>query len=142
MFVGKVKEVTMAEATSKRRRWRLVVMPVGILLVLAISFYIYQTQFGIRVTIQNTGSSKMGSVVLHITAKSYSLGDIAAGGSARVTVHPGGKNHLEIEFTDIDGKPKRLNAGGYFDGYTKGTIRVSINDGVITENEQKLDRTY
>jgi hypothetical protein len=44
---------------------------------------------------------------------------------------------LEIEFTDSDGQPQRLDAGGYFEPGYRGTIDISIKDGVIEKNEQK-----
>jgi hypothetical protein len=44
---------------------------------------------------------------------------------------------VEIEFTDVDGRSKRENAGGYFSAGMKGTIRVSIKDGAIDEIEHK-----
>jgi hypothetical protein len=79
------------------------------------------------------------SVVLHVTGRSYPLGDIAAGSSADATVKSTTKSHLEIEFTDSDGNPRRLNAGGYFDSGWQGTIRVSIKDGAIDENDHQVE---
>ena len=127
----------MAEPTNKRRRWRLFVVPVCILLALPIAFYLHHSWRGIRVTIQNTGSTILRSVVLHSTDKSYPVGYIAAGDSGEATIYPTRKSHLEIEFTDVDGRSKRVNAGGYFVEGMKGTIRVSIKDGTIDEIEHK-----
>lgn len=127
----------MAEPTNKRRRWRLFVVPVCILLALPIAFYLHYSWRGIRVTIQNTGSTFLRSVVLHTTEKSIIVGNIAAGSSGEATIYPAEKSHLEIEFTDVDGRSKRVNAGGYFAAGMKGTIRVSIKDGAIEEIEHK-----
>jgi len=55
-----------------------------------------------------------------------------------MTVHPTGESHLEIEFTDADGQAKRLDAGGYFEPGYRGTIDISIKDGVIQKNEQQI----
>ena len=93
---------------------------------------------GIHVTIQNTGSQPLRSVVLYVTGASYELGDIAPGAAAHTMVHPTGESHLEIEFTDADGQTNRLDAGGYFEPGYRGMIRVSIKDGVIQENEQDI----
>jgi hypothetical protein len=95
---------------------------------------------GIRVTIQNRGSRRLGSVMVHVTGESYGLGDIAAGGTGEAAVRVAGESHLEIEFVDADGKPKRLNAGGHFEPGCRGTIQVSIKDGVIDENEQRVNK--
>jgi hypothetical protein len=93
---------------------------------------------GIHVTIQNTGSAPMRSVVLHVTGRSYSLGDIPAGASATATVKATGESGLEIEFTDPNGKVQRLDAGGYFESGYRGTIHVSIKDGTIVTNQQDI----
>jgi len=53
-------------------------------------------------------------------------------------VHTTGESHLEIEFTDPDGPPHRLDAGGYFEPGYRGTIDISIKDGVIEKNEQQI----
>ena len=45
---------------------------------------------------------------------------------------------LEIDFVDDTGDPKRLDAGGFFQPGYRGTIRVSIRDGMIQENEQDI----
>ncbi len=93
---------------------------------------------GIHVTIQNTDSQPLRSVVLHVTGESKHLGDVGPGGTAAATVHPTGESHLEIEFTDVDGQTNRLDAGGYFESGYRGTIGISIKDGVIQTNEQKI----
>lgn len=89
--------------------------------------------------LHNAGSTDLSSVVLHVTGRSYPLGDLAPRASAHATVSPTSESHLEIEFADADGKPKRLNAGGYFEPGYRGTIRVSIKDGAIDENEQHVN---
>ena len=95
-------------------------------------------QHGIWVTIENAGTTPVRSVVLHVTGASYPLGDIAPGSCAKVRVGPRGESHLEIEFVDSNGKPRRLNADGYFESGYQGTIRISIKDGAIEKNEQKI----
>lgn len=93
---------------------------------------------GIQVTVQNTGSQSLGAVVLHVTGESYDLGGVTPGASTQVIVRPSSESHLEIEFTDGNGNRKRLNAGGYFERGYRGTIRVSVKDGVIDKNEQEI----
>lgn len=128
----------MAEATAKRRRWWLMTALLSVPVAFIIGFSILQSGSGVRVTVRNSGPTQMGSVVLHITGKSYFLGDVAAGSSVHATVNPASESHLEIEFTDGAGKSKRVNAGGYFEAGYRGTIRVSIKDGAVDENEQNI----
>ena len=94
---------------------------------------------GIHVKIRNAGATSIRSVVLHVTGASYKLGDIAPGATAESVVRSTGESGLEIEFTGTDGQTNRLNAGGYFEPGYRGTIRVSIKDGVIDKNEQQIN---
>jgi len=107
----------MDEQTPKSdttRRWWLSGPAVFLLLLVAgLAFIFFRS--GVHVTIQNTGSQPLRSIVLHVTGASYRLGDIAPGDTAEITVHPTGESHLEIEFTAPDGQTQRIDAGGYFE---------------------------
>ena len=96
---------------------------------------------GIQVTVQNTGSQSLSTVVLHVignrTDYSYNVGDIAPGISIGAVIGPDKNSHLEIEFTDDKGQRKRLKAGENFEQGYKGTIWLSIKDGVIDRNERQ-----
>lgn len=94
---------------------------------------------GIQVTIRNAEATPIRAVVVHVTGASYQLGDIASGESAQVVVRSTGESHLEVTFTEADGRTKQLNAGGYCEPGYRGTIRLSIRDGVIGENEQQVN---
>jgi hypothetical protein len=122
---------------QKRPRW-LAGIPICVLLVVLVVLVLFLFRSGIHVSIQNTGSQPLRSVVLFVTGTSYNLGDIPPGATAHATVHPTGESHLEIEFTDADGQAKRLDAGGYFEPGYRGTIDISIRDGVIQKNEQQI----
>lgn len=54
---------------DKKDRWWLFAIPVVLLVVIAILFF--QFRPGIQFTLQNTGSTTMRSVVLHVTGASY-----------------------------------------------------------------------
>jgi hypothetical protein len=123
-------------AEQKQRRWWLLAIPVGLVIAVLIGVVAFQLRSGIRVAVENTGTTPLKSVVLHVTGASYELGDIAPGESATARVNPTGESHLEVDFTDADGQTQRLNAGGYFESGYRGSIRVVINDGVIDKNEQ------
>ena len=118
--------------------WWWVGIPICLLLVVLVVLVAFLFRSGIHVTIKNTGSQPLRSVVLHVTGASYTLGDIPPGASAQATVHATGESHLEIEFTDPDGQPQRLDAGGYFEASYRGKINISIKDGVIEKNEQQI----
>ena len=101
--------------TEKRRRWWLLVIPAALLIAVLIGVLAFQLRSGIRVTVKNTGTKPLNSVVLHVTGASYNLGDIAPGATAKARVNPTGESSLEIEFTGSDGKGKRLDADCYFE---------------------------
>ena len=124
--------------SNKRRQFWLIGLLACILLLLVLGLVLTLFRSGIHVTIQNTGSEPLRAVVLFVTGNSYNLGDIAPGGTAEATVHPTGESNLEIRFTDPDGQARRLDAGGYFEPGYRGTIRVSIKDGEISKNEEKI----
>ena len=92
---------------------------------------------GIAVRVENTGQTPIRSLTLHVTGNSYSLGDLAAGAFKEATVKSTGESGLELEFEN-HGQARRLNAGGYFEPGYRGTIRVSIKDGVIDGNDQRI----
>jgi hypothetical protein len=73
-----------------------------------------------------------------VSPGSYPLGDLAPGASVSATVVPLTESHLEIEFTDANGNMKLLNAGGYFEAGYRGTIRITIKNDAIYENDQRV----
>lgn len=119
---------------SKQRSW-LLVIPVIFLLIVVVAF---QLRTGIRVTVENTGTFPLKSVVLHVTGASYKLGDIAFGKSATARVNPTSESELVVEFKDTAGQTQRLNAGGYFESGYRGSIRLEIKDGQIDKNQQDI----
>jgi hypothetical protein len=122
---------------KKNRLW-LIAIPVVLLIVAAIVVGLVLFRPGIQVTVENTGTTPLKSVVLHVTGASYDLGHIAPGATATARVRSTGESSLDIEFTDADGKTQRLNAGGYFESGYRGTIRVEIKDGQIDKFEEDI----
>jgi hypothetical protein len=100
------------------------------LLALAGAGY-YLSQLGVRVTVTNKGPAALAGVRVHVTGRTYDLGDIPSGGSRTVWVRPTGKSHVEIEYLDAEGRPVRLNAGGYFGPGYKGELEIDVKGGVI-----------
>jgi hypothetical protein len=93
---------------------------------------------GVHITIQNTGSQPLRSVVLNIARVSYGLGDMPPGGTTQMRFYPVVESHLKIEFIDADGQTNRLDASVYFKRGYRGTIDISVKDGVIQKNEQNI----
>jgi hypothetical protein len=125
----------MTKKSGLVQKW-LVAIAVIVLLLL---YGTLRTRSGIQVTITNAGKAPIRSVELFVTGNSYPLGDIAPGASGKATVESTGDSHLEIELIDNDGQSKRLNAGGHFEPGYRGSIEVSIKDGVIEANEGRLE---
>jgi len=129
--------VSHSRNTKRRQFWFIGFLACAALLLLAglvVTFF----RSGVHVTIKNTGNQSLRSVLLHATGASHSLGDIPPGATAHAVLHATGESHLEIEFTAPDGQPYRLDAGGYFEPGYRGTMDISINDGVIEKNEQRI----
>lgn len=122
--------------SDKKKRWWLVAILV--VLLIAVAVVLVRFRPGIHVTVRNTGSTPIRSVVLHVTGATYELADLSPGASATVRVKSTGESHLEIEFKVSDGKVQRLDAGGYSESGYRGKIRVSIKDGTIERNERDI----
>ena len=121
------------------KRFNPILIAVFAVVVTAIvAFVFWQIRSGIRVTLTNRGSTPLHSVVLHVTGRSYPLGELGVGTSVKATIKPTGESGLKIEFEDGDGKQQQLDAGGYFEPGYWGTLRVSIKDGAIAENDQQV----
>ncbi len=89
---------------EKNNRWWLLAIPVGLVVAILIAAVAFQVRSGIRVTVENSGTTPLKSVVLHVTGASYNLSNIASGASATARVTPTSESLLEIEITDDDGK--------------------------------------
>ncbi|WP_164100610.1 hypothetical protein [Candidatus Laterigemmans baculatus] len=121
---------------KRRKLW----MPAIVFALVAgwVGLAAFQFRSGVRIIVENAGTSPLKSVVLHVTGASYALGDIAVGKSATMRVRPTGESHLEIEFTRSDGETRRLDAGGYFEPGYLGAMRVEIKDGQIFRVEEDI----
>jgi len=115
--------------------WKVAIPAFLVMVLIGVGFL--QFPDGISVTIQNTGQKTIESVVLHVTGNSYSLEDLQPGASTTTKVVPTGESHLEIEFVDSNG-PRQVNAGGYFEAGSRGTIRITIQDGIIDRNDHQI----
>jgi len=124
----------------RRTKWRWVLIPTCSMLAALplMAYFLFIQKPGIRVTVRNAEKQPLRSVTLYVTGNTYSLGEIPPNGIAHATVKCKGESHLEIEFRDTEDNPKRLIAGGYFEPGYRGTIRLSIKDGEIQDNQQDI----
>lgn len=89
-------------------------------------------------SVQNSDTEPMNSVVLHVTGASYSIGDIDAGETISTEVYPTGDSHLEVEFSTEDEPRNRVAVDSYFGPGWDGTLRVSIREGQIESTRQQF----
>lgn len=61
------------------------------------------------------------------------------GKTTEAVVRANGESGLKVESTDTNGRNNRLNAGGYFEPGGRGTIQMTIKDGMIDKNEQDVN---
>lgn len=129
--------MTIQPTKRQRRRWWLVGVPTVLVLILAV---VAELGFrpGIKVVVQNTGEAPIHSVVLHVTGNSYSLGDLAPGVSSEASVNSTGESDIAIEISDPTGTRQRLNVGVYIEPGYRGTVYVSIKDGLIDRMSHKI----
>jgi hypothetical protein len=123
-------------------RWRWYTIAAAMLGVVGFAGYAIFAP-GVRVTVLNTGKTPLREVTVHVTGRSYALGDIAPGHFSGQKVSPTSKSHIEVEFTDEKGKRVRHSAGGYLEGSCRGYIDIEIRDGQVVnvKNQVRLS-TY
>jgi hypothetical protein len=81
----------------------------------------------------------MRAVVLHVTGRSYTIGNIAPGGYARTSVVPTSESDLQIEFTDGRGNERRVPIECYIEPSYRGEIRARINDGRLEMTAERIE---
>jgi len=86
---------------------------------------------GITVVVRNVGAEPLRSVIVHVTGRSYPIGDIAHGESKAVEVTVVGESHIELEHATR----RRLVIDCYFENGYKGTITAEVtSEKVIAVN--------
>jgi hypothetical protein len=86
---------------------------------------------GVRVGLTNQGPDTLRNVIVHVTGRSYPLGDVPARESRSVRVRPASESHVEIEFTDARGTSARVVADCYFEPGYRGEIWIDMKDGRV-----------
>jgi len=78
-------------------------------------------------TVVNLDTATLRGVIIHVTGRSYEIGDLASGKPATVDIQPTSESHIEVEFLDPDGTTRRLIADCYFEPGYKGDVLIKLN---------------
>lgn len=82
---------------------------------------------GVTFVANNVGKDPVKSLVVHITGKSYALGDVEPGHSASVVLDPASESHIELEFADH----RRQTIDCYFERGYSGSVTVDMTPARI-----------
>ena len=86
---------------------------------------------GVTVKVYNAGNSPILDLQVHVTGKSYQLGDIPSRAERNVKVSPMGESHVEVSYRLSDGTTKRHSVDCYFESAYRGTVEATIRDGEL-----------
>lgn len=108
-------------------------------IVLGVMAYPSSPAKTITFTATNVGSETMRSVVVHITGKTYAIGDLVPGASQSVQLYPAADSHIELA---LAGHP-RLEVDCYFSGGHTGSITAEVTvEKVVTVNNATVFGAY
>lgn len=94
---------------------------------------------GVQVTVTNLGPDPSSDAVVHVTGNAHPIGRLDVGASRTVRVRPRGESHVEIGFTDPQGKRSRLVVDCYFEtNHYRGAIAVEIESGAIRRVDDRV----
>lgn len=83
----------------------------------------------------NVGAEPMRSVVVHVTGRSYPIGDLPPGASKSVRLSPTSESHIELS----QAGHARLTVGGYFEKGYRGTITADVTtDRVVVVRDEVM----
>ena len=112
-----------------------VLASVGVIALLAVVLVLLHRERGVLVTVRNSDPRALRSVEVHVTGRSYTLGDLEPGAARSVRVNPTGESAVEIRFRSDSGWTQVLNAGGYLEPGYGGTMDVDIDSGKVRKSE-------
>lgn len=107
------------------------------LVAIVLGFIGYYSSFsdGVTFVAKNVGTESIRSVVVHVTGKSYVIGDIEPGTSKSVVLNPISESHVELTFS---GHP-RLTIDCYFEHGYSGTLATEITvERVVTVKDSMV----
>ncbi len=84
---------------------------------------------GVTVAVRNSGATSLHDFHVHVTGRTYELGDISSGAIKKCKVRPNGESHVEISYRLTDGTMRRHTVDCYFESGYRGTVDAEIGDG-------------
>lgn len=84
---------------------------------------------GIAVTVINSGSTSLNALQVHVTGRTYNLGNLASQAQRKCTVRSNGESHIEITFQLPDGTHKRHIVDCYFERGYRGSVEIELKNG-------------
>lgn len=123
----------------RARRLAHVAVVAAVPIVLLAGYSAYSAlQGGVDVTVNNQGNEALQAVTVHVTGRSYDLGDIEPGAVKTARVNPTSESHVELEFTMAAGQRVRGKADSYFEAGYRGTIRIEVQGDKIVRIEDRI----
>ena len=104
-----------------------VLVVAGVIALFAAVLVMLYLERGVLVTVRNSDARALRSLEVHVTGRSYNLGDLEPGASRSVRVNPRGESHVELRFRDHLGKTPAPVVDCYLEAGYSGTIAVDVD---------------
>lgn len=121
-------------ANQNMRMKKLLLVSLAAIVVGFIGHHFWSSD-GVTFVVKNVGNETIRSVVVYVTGKSYSIGDIEPGNSKSVLLNPTSESHVELTFSGHS----RLTIDCYFEHGYSGTLAAEITvEKVVTVKDSTV----
>jgi hypothetical protein len=107
----------------------LVIVPLALLIV-----YWVAKSGGVDFTLTNVGAEALRGVVVEVTGRSYTLGDLSPGSSETVKLNAASDSHIELRFSN----GRHLTIDCYFGATSGGSIRAKVTSQAVVAVEDEI----
>jgi len=107
----------------------LVIVPLALLIV-----YWVARSGEVDFTLTNVGDEALRGVVVEVTGRSYTLGDLSPGSSKMVTLNAASDSHIELRFSNS----WRLTIDCYFWAGSGGSIKAKVTSQAVVAVEDEI----
>ena len=107
----------------------LVIVPLALLIV-----YWVARSGEVDFTLTNVGDEALRGVVVEVTGRSYTLGDLSPGSSKMVTLNAASDSHIELRFSNS----WRLTIDCYFGAGSGGSIKAKVTSQAVVAVEAEI----
>ena len=97
------------------------------LALLAIFASVRSATAGVEFTLKNAGADALRSVTVHVTGRSYELGDIPLGGAKTVKLSPTSESHIEVRLAT----GRNLSIDCYLEHGYRGRINATVTSTAV-----------